>query len=88
KIDIPLEIYKNDFLTPNRLNFIIKKNCSDNLYLSSSLLKELIKYNETQLLRIIFDDSKFNDNEFIKMLLNHYKNKRSTSVTKLNGIMS
>ena len=82
-----MEIYKNRFLIPNPLNFIIE-NCSDILCISSSLLKELIKYNETQLLRIIFDNSKFNDNEFIKMLLNHYKNKRSTFVTKLNGIMS
>ncbi|KAL6605642.1 hypothetical protein U3516DRAFT_757238 [Neocallimastix sp. 'constans'] len=44
KIDIPLEIYKNGFLTSNRLNFIIK-NCSDILYISSSLLKKLLKNN-------------------------------------------
>jgi len=42
KIDIPLEIYRNGFLTPNRLDFIMK-NCSDILYISSSLLKILIK---------------------------------------------
>jgi len=44
KIDIPLEIYKNGFLTSNRLNFIIK-SCSDILYISSSLLKKLLKNN-------------------------------------------
>jgi len=87
KIDIPLEIYKNDFLTPNRLNFIMK-NCSDILFISSSLLKILIKKNKIQLLRIIFDNSKFYDNDFIKMLLFQYKNKRSIFVTDLNRIMS
>ncbi|KAG4093365.1 hypothetical protein H8356DRAFT_1294147 [Neocallimastix lanati (nom. inval.)] len=53
KKDIPLEIYKNGFLTPNRLSFIIE-NCSDILCISSSLLKILIKNNEIQLLNIIF----------------------------------
>jgi len=75
KIDIPLEIYKNGFLTPNRLDFIMK-NCSDILYISSSLLKILIKKNEIQLLRIIFDNSKFYDNDFIKHLLYQYKYKK------------
>ena len=75
KIDIPLEIYRNGFLTPNRLDFIMK-NCSDILYISSSLLKILIKKNEIQLLRIVFDNSKFYDNDFIKHLLYQYKYKK------------
>jgi len=87
KIDIPLKIYKNGFLTLKRLDFIIK-NCSDILYISSSLIRELIKNNEIQLLRIIFENFKFYDNDFIKMLLYQYKNKTSTSVTNLNGIIS
>jgi len=87
KIDIPLEIYRNGFLTPNRLDFIMK-NCSDILYISSSLLKILIKKNEIQLLRIIFDNTKFYDNDFIKHLLYQYKYKRSIFVTALNEIMS
>ena len=78
-----MEIYKNRFLIPNPLNFIIE-NCSDILCISSSLLKILIKNNEIQLLNIIFGNFKFYDNDFIQRLLNHYKNKRSTSVTKLN----
>jgi len=87
KIDIPLEIYENGFLTSNRLNFIIK-NCSDSLYISSSLLKKLIKNNEIQLLKIIFSKSKFYDNEFIKTLLYQYKYKTSIFVNDLNRIMS
>ena len=82
-----MEIYKNRFLIPNPLNFIIE-NCSDILCISSSLLKILIKNNEIQLLNIIFGNFKFYDNDFIQRLLNHYKNKKSTSVTELNGIMS
>jgi len=87
KIDIPLELYENGFLTSDRLNFIIK-NCKDILYISSSLQKILIKNNEIQLLQIIFDNFKFYDNEFIKTLLHQYKNKSSTSITNLNEIIS
>ncbi|KAL6625919.1 ankyrin [Neocallimastix sp. 'constans'] len=87
KIDTLLEIYKKGFLTSEKLNFIIK-NYSDTPYISSSLLKKLIKDNETQLLNIIFDNSKFYDNEFIKTLLFLYKYKTSISVTDLNRIMS
>jgi len=87
KIDIPLEIYENGFLTSNRLNFIIK-NCSDSLYISSSLLKKLIKNNEIQLLKVIFSNSKFYDNEFIKTLLYQYKYKTSISDNDLNRIIS
>ncbi|KAL6592537.1 ankyrin repeat-containing domain protein [Neocallimastix sp. 'constans'] len=85
--NIPLEIYKNGFLTPNRLNFIIE-NCSDILCISSSLLKILIKNNEIQLLNIIFENFKFYDNDFIQRLLYYYRNKTSISVTDLNRIMS
>jgi len=87
KIDIPLEIYENGFLTYRWLNFILK-NCSDILYISSSLINKLIKNNEIQLLNIIFGYFKFYDNDFIYMLLYQYKNKTPTSVTYLNGIMS
>ena len=82
-----MEIYENGLLTSNRLNFIIK-NCSDFLWISSSLLKKLIKNNEIQLLSIIFDNFKFYDNEFIIMLLYQYKNKISISVTDINRMMS
>ncbi|KAG4086158.1 hypothetical protein H8356DRAFT_1357339 [Neocallimastix lanati (nom. inval.)] len=80
-------IYKNGLLTSNRLNFMIKKY-SDILYISSSLLKKLIIKNEIQLLNIIFGNFKFYGNDFIKMLLFQYKNKISTSLTSVNGIMS
>ncbi|KAG4094518.1 hypothetical protein H8356DRAFT_1080261 [Neocallimastix lanati (nom. inval.)] len=64
------------------------KKYSDILYISSSLLKKLIIKNEIQLLNIIFGNFKFYGNDFIKMLLFQYKNKISTSLTSVNGIMS
>ncbi|KAL6625855.1 ankyrin repeat-containing domain protein [Neocallimastix sp. 'constans'] len=70
-------IYKNGLLTSN----------SDILYISSSLLRKLIIKNEIQLLNTIFGNFKFYGNDFIKMLLFQYKNKISTSLTSVNGII-
>ena len=65
KKDKILEIYNKRNLTPERLKRLINDNHND-LYISSSLIKLLIKENEMELLKIIFDNSKFYDNEFIK----------------------
>ena len=61
-------------LTPRVLEILINKNHND-LYISSSLIKLLIEKNEMVLLKIIFDNLKIYDNDFIKWLLFLYKNK-------------
>jgi len=45
------------------------------IYIFSSLIKMLIEKNEMELLKIIFDNLKFYDNDLIKWLLILYKNK-------------
>ncbi|KAG4098343.1 hypothetical protein H8356DRAFT_939282, partial [Neocallimastix lanati (nom. inval.)] len=85
--DIVLEIYNKSLLTPERLNFIIE-NCNEYLYISSSLIKSLIKADEKELLKIIFSKFIIYDNEFIKWLLYQYKNKKPLSVEHLNEKVS
>ena len=72
--DIVLKIYKNDKLTVKRLKFILEK-CMNYLYISNSLIKSLIKNNDVELLKIIFNSINFFDNDFIKIILLYYKNK-------------
>jgi len=74
KGDIMLKIYKNNLLTVRRLIFILKKYMNY-LYISTSLIKRLIKNNDVELLKIIFNSINFFDNDFIKIMLFYYKNK-------------
>jgi len=81
------EIYNEKKLTPERLKSLINDNHND-LYISSSLIKLLIKENEAELLKIIFDNSKFYDNDFIKHLIYLYKYKTLISTKELNQEIS
>jgi len=83
KIDIVLEIFNQNLLTRKRLNFIIE-NCTECLYISSSLIKKLIKEDNTRLLDIIFSHIRFFDNEFILNLLIHYKNQMPIKSAEFN----
>ncbi|KAG4102796.1 hypothetical protein H8356DRAFT_1032313, partial [Neocallimastix lanati (nom. inval.)] len=74
KVDIILEIYNNNSLTTERLQFIIE-SCNDFLKVSSDLTKKLIKDDNIILLDVIFKQFKFFDNEFIIGLLLNYRNK-------------
>ena len=65
KKDELLEKYNEGFLTSEYLKNYI--NCHHyDLYISSSLIKLLIKENKMELLKIIFDNLKFYDNDIIK----------------------
>ena len=81
--DIVLKIYKNNLLTVKRLKFILEK-CMNYLYISISLLKRLMKNNDIELLKIIFNSINFFDTDFIKTLLFYYKNK--TPIAKADFI--
>ncbi|KAG4092692.1 ankyrin repeat-containing domain protein [Neocallimastix lanati (nom. inval.)] len=87
KKDIILEIYNENGLTPRKLKSLINDRSQDS-YISSSLLKILIKNNKIELLKIIFDKLKFYDNEFIKWLLFLYKNKTFISTMDLKQEIS
>ena len=82
-----MEIYNEKKLTPERLKSLINDNHND-LYISSYLIKLLMKENEVELLKIIFDNSKFYDNEFIKQLIYQYKYKTLISTKELNQKIS
>ncbi|KAG4103237.1 ankyrin repeat-containing domain protein [Neocallimastix lanati (nom. inval.)] len=60
----------------------VTNNQENDLYITSSEIKKLIKNSNLEELKNIFDNSKFYDNEFIKCLLFLYKNK--TLVKNLN----
>ena len=79
-----LEEYNEKKLTPERLKSLI----NDNHHVSSSLIKSLIKENEMELLKIIFDNSKFYDDDFIKQLIYQYKYKTLISTKELNQEIS
>ena len=85
--DILLEIYNKKKLTSEVLESLINNNHND-LYISSSLIKLLIKENEMEILKIVFDNLKFYDNGFIKWLLFLYKNKAFTSTKNINQEIS
>ena len=87
KKDILLEIYNENELKPEKLKSLINDNHYD-LYISSSLIKLLIKENEMELLKIIFDNLNLYDNEFIKWLLLLYKNTTFISTKNLNHEIS
>jgi len=65
KKDELLEKYNEGFLTSEYLKNYINCHHHD-LYISSSLIKLLIKENKMELLKIIFDNLKFYDNDIIK----------------------
>jgi len=68
KKDIIYEMYNENKLTSERLQFIVE-NCSAYLNISSFLIKKLIKDNNKELLEILFNNHfKFFDNEFILYL--------------------
>jgi len=92
--DIVLEIFNKDMLTNKRLKFIIE-NLNEYLYISSSLIRSLIKLENkncfeerNNFLHIIFDKFRIYDDEFIKFLLYQYKNKISQSLTEFNKQIS
>ena len=58
KGDIVLEIYKNNLLTVKRLKFIVEK-CMNYLYISISLIKRLMRNNNVELLKIVFNSINF-----------------------------
>ncbi|KAG4081513.1 hypothetical protein H8356DRAFT_1067843, partial [Neocallimastix lanati (nom. inval.)] len=87
KRDIVFEIYNKKLLTSEKLSFIIE-NYNNSLYISSSLMKALIKDNNNDLLEIIFNNFKFYDNEFIKWLLFQYRNQTIIPLIYLNQQIS
>eukprot|EP00833_Pecoramyces_ruminatium_P007802 jgi/Orpsp1_1/1181834/evm.model.c7180000078802.1 len=87
KQDIVLEIYNKNLLTYKRLNFIIK-NCSNDLNISYSLIKSIIKDDNIVLLDLLFDNFKFYDNKFILDILLIYKYKTPISCSDLKEKIS
>ena len=85
--DIIIELYNNNFLTVDRLQFIMKY-CTKYLNISSNLIKRLVKEENIKLLDIIFNSLKFYDNAFILQLLLHFKNKIAISTSDLNQLIS
>jgi len=98
------EIYRLNFLTPERLEFILEKKNSaivipspliktllQNITITpSKLVKSLSAKDEIEidLLDIIFKYSKFYDNEAILELCRLYKNKKPTPTSELQTIVS
>jgi len=73
--DIVFEIYNKNELNLERLQFIIE-NCTEYMNINSSLIKELMKNNNKELLEILLKyHLKFFDNEFILNLLKKYESK-------------
>ncbi|KAG4103236.1 ankyrin repeat-containing domain protein [Neocallimastix lanati (nom. inval.)] len=81
KRDIKSNEYNNNRHTSIRLK-TVTNNQENDLYITSSEIKKLIKNSNLEDLKNIFDNSKFYDNEFIKCLLFLYKNK--TPIKNLN----
>jgi len=89
KIDILLKIYQynKNSLTSKGLKFIIRK-CSDYFDVSTTLIKELIKDNNVELLNAIFEIIKIYDVELILNFLFHYRNKKPLSSSGLSELIS
>jgi len=86
--DIVYEMYKEDELSSERLQFIIE-NCTAYLDISSSLIKLLIKDNNKQLLKALFKNLlKFFDNNFILKLLKYSESKTSVSDSELYPLIN
>ena len=87
KNDIIFELNNKNFLTSERLQFIMD-NCASFLSISSNLIKQLIKDKNVTLLDIIFKRFRFYDHDFILKLLFRYKNKAAISTSDLNRLIS
>jgi len=77
KINIKSEEYNNNWHTSKRLK-TQTNNQENDINITSSEIKELIKNLNLRKLKKFFNISKFYDNEFIKHLLFLYKNKTPT----------
>jgi len=64
KNEIIIELYNNNLLTVDRLQFIMNY-CTQCLNISSNLIKRLVKKRRVTLLDIIFNSLKIYDNAFI-----------------------
>jgi len=84
KEDIIYNIYKKRWLTPERLEFIVKSE-NKRFKLSSNLMRSLITKEDTKLLNILFANLKFYDNEIIIEFCFMYKNKTPVSNLELNS---
>ena len=87
KVDIIFELYNNNLLTPERLQFLMNE-CTKYFSRSSNLIKSLIKDEKVTLLDIIFNSLKFYDNELVLRLLLYYKIKTAVSTCDLNQQIS
>jgi len=58
KKNIALKFFKNNLLTVKRLKFIVEK-CMNYLYISISLIKRLMRNNNVELLKIVFNSINF-----------------------------
>ncbi|KAL6595170.1 hypothetical protein U3516DRAFT_566666, partial [Neocallimastix sp. 'constans'] len=85
--DIVLELYNEKKLSTHQLIFIIEK-CSKYINVSSSLVKQLMKDENIDLLDIIFYNLKFFDNDLIKTFLMYYKNKIPLTLSELEQLIS
>ncbi|KAG4081304.1 hypothetical protein H8356DRAFT_1760225 [Neocallimastix lanati (nom. inval.)] len=63
-------------------------NQENDLYVTSSEIKTLIKSSNMEKLKNFFNNSKFYDNEFIKWILLLYKNKTFISIADLDKEIS
>ncbi|OUM61246.1 hypothetical protein PIROE2DRAFT_62623 [Piromyces sp. E2] len=87
KDDIIFEMYQNKLLTPELLQFSIKR-CTKYFDISSVLIKNLIKDENISLLDVVFNNITIYDNEFIIHLLLHYKSKEPISTFDINQEIS
>ena len=87
KSDVLFELYKENLLNPDLLNYIILQS-NYNLEISSLLIKTLIKDNKNDLLDVIFKRIKIFDFEIIMELLLHYKNREPMSIEYLRHRIS
>jgi len=87
KKEIVLKLYNKNLLTSESLQFIID-NYIDDITISSTLIKKLIKDNNLKLLEIIFKKFKFYNNKFILKLLYYYKSRKPVTTSELNQQIS
>jgi len=87
KNDIVFELYDNNLLTNERLQYIMNY-CTKYFSITSKWIKKLIKNENVNLLDIIFSHFNFYDNNFILQFLFHYKNKIAISTLDLNQLIS
>jgi len=84
--NIVLELYNNELLTTERLQFIIT-NANNYTKFSTNLIKKLLEDNKVELLDIIFNNFKIFGNEFILKLIFYHKNNISLSIIELKHLI-